>query len=119
MEREINNCLTFQATTEMGDYIMSIIMANQLLPMSWGAYNFKEIDNGLMFHVDGFKFHGDVEVSYDEGSDTFNVVFFNQTVTKRYTDVYFDELAELIDTYVEYDPENYESNVKGEFVSVI
>ena len=96
--------------------------------MSWGAHNWAAGEDKcsnlgfLRFNVQGHHFKGLVKISL-AFNDTYTVEFtkiggvkdkemsellgrtkFTQTaeVVETWTDVYFDELTERIDTYVEY-----------------
>ena len=82
---------------------------------SWGFNSPIAIENGLRFKVQGFKFHGVVEVTYNEGSDLFDVYFIKAgKVVKTIDGVFFDMLVETIDHYVE-KTADYEERVKAEY----
>lgn len=71
--------------------------------MCWGARNFnsvlesKEWSGGLQFWVDGFKFSGLVQVLLT-WSDTYTIKLDTEI---KLTDIYFDQLTEVIDSLVE------------------
>lgn len=90
--------------TSMANYILSILKCNITYLWSWGAHNFKAIENGLAFSVQGFIFTGIVNVIYEGGSDTFIVRLEKdgQTVKEENT-VYLDNLSDVIDGIVEKD----------------
>ena len=80
---------------------------------SWGANSWASIPEGLAFKVQGFKFKGVVKIVLTP-SDTYTIEFIKaKKVQKEMTDVYFDEMVDLIDGYVEYTGANYESDVKN------
>ena len=83
----------------MGNYILGILKSSGFVLWSWGSHNFRELpDNkGLSFSVNGFVYKGTVSVIYNQGSDTFDVLIGNE----KHENVYFDELAEIIDFNVE------------------
>lgn len=71
--------------------------------MSWGSHAFKNLDGkGLLFKVKGHKHKGYVLISLDwTVTHTIDFIATNGEVKKRITNVYFDELTERIDEYVE------------------
>lgn len=100
---------------EMAKYIMSILKTQLMVVWSWGLNSPIAIENGLRFKVQGFKFHGVVEVKYNEGSDLFDVSFIKAgKVVKTIDGVFFDMLVETIDHYVE-KTADYEERVKAEY----
>lgn len=111
--------MTQEATTEMGRYIWKILLMGGSKTMSWGIdpSTLKTIENGIKFHVQGFKHKGTVEISYDEGSDYFIVAFVkDEDATDRtiVEDVAFDELVDVIDRHVEYTGKDYKERVRQE-----
>ncbi len=111
--------MTEDATTEMAKYIWKIILSSGAIAMSWGIDpdSLRQIPNGLIFHVQGLKLKGYVEIVYDEGSDYFNVSFVkdeNPTEKETVEDVAFDELTNVIDRRVEYTGEDYNERVERE-----
>ena len=82
---------------------------------SWGCSNFKALPNneGLIFHVSGFKHVGWVKVVYDEGADLFNIFYLDndKQTQKIQKGIYFDELVDTIDREVE-KVANYNQRVK-------
>lgn len=100
---------------EMAKYIMSIFKTQLMVVWSWGFNSPIAIENGLRFKVQGFKFHGVVEVKYNEGSDLFDVSFIKAgKVVKTIDGVFFDMLVETIDYYVE-KTADYEKRVREEY----
>jgi hypothetical protein len=78
---------------------------------SWGSNSWKVISNGLSFRVQGFKFKGVVQVTLTP-FDTYKVEFIKaKKVIQEFTDVYFDELTNIIDATVEYTGDNYQNDV--------
>lgn len=112
--------MTERATTEMAKYIWKIIFTGGAISMSWGIdlTSLRQIENGISFHVQGFKHKGLVEIVYDEGSDYFNVSFVkdeNPTEREKVEDVAFDELVCIIDERVEYTGSDYKERIKREY----
>lgn len=103
-------------TTDMAQFIWSILITDPSLPMSWGVDtdSFECTDDALEFHVQGLLFTGNVRVIFIEGADLFEVAFYNEdgSLYKRVKDVYNDNLADVIDTTVENDREgDYDAKI--------
>lgn len=84
------------------------IVAGATMPvvMSWGARDFRGIDfEGMVtltFRVNGFRFNEWVLVSYNRGEDLYEIrLMKNHQVIKTITQVYCDQLGEIIDQEVE------------------
>jgi len=96
----------------MANYILKILKYSFSIFCSWGVTNLCALDNdsGLSFNVNGFLYKGKVSVIYNRGADLFNVIIGQDT----YTDIYFDELADFIDSKVEKEcsDDEYELQVK-------
>jgi len=83
----------------------------QMKVWSWGANSWTAIQNGLAFKVQGFKFKGIVQITLMP-SDTYTIQFSKaKMILKEITDVYFDEMVDIIDEYVEYTGANYSNDV--------
>ena len=97
----------------MAEYILTILRSQLMVIFSWGFNSPKRLpdDKGLRFNVEGFKYRGVVEVSYNIGSDLFEVHLSDGT---KVEDVYLDNLVEVIDSLVEMTP-NYEQRVQQEY----
>ena len=99
----------------MAVYIMQILSTKPNVVMSWGVCKFKALqgDEGVMFHVQGFKFNGWVKCVYDLGADLFNIFYIDNKgeTQKIQKGVFFDELVDTIDREVE-KVENYNQRVK-------
>ena len=97
----------------MAEYIMTILRSQLMVVFSWGFNSPKRLpdDKGLRFNVEGFKYRGVVEVSYNIGSDLFEVHLSDGT---KVEDVYLDNLVEVIDNLVE-KTSNYEQRVQQEY----
>ena len=106
---------------EMAKYIMSILKTQLMILWSWGACKYMALPNneGLIFHVQGYKFNGWVKVVYDEGADLFNVLYLTNKMkeVKEQQGIYFDMLVETIDNSVE-KCTNYEQRVKQQYALV-
>lgn len=82
---------------------------------SWGFHQPIAIENGLRFKVQGYKFRGVVEVTYNEAHDLFDVKLIKANkVVKTIHDVFFDMLVETIDYYIE-KTADYEKRVREEY----
>jgi hypothetical protein len=80
---------------------------------SWGAHAWTAIKDGLAFKVQGFKFKGVVQITLTP-FDTYKIEFIKaKKVVQEFTDVYFDELTNIIDATVEYTGDNYEHDVNN------
>ena len=96
----------------MAEYILQILKAQLMVVFSWGFHRPTRLpdDKGLKFLVNGFKHKGWVSVEYNAGTDLFDVTIGNE----RITDVYIENLVDVIDSAVErtYD---YEERVKRHY----
>lgn len=112
MEKENSIESQNQEDFEMAQYIYSILSSQIFVMMSWGFENPVTIRNGMKFKVSGFKFQGDVEIVYNEGQDLFDLAFINSK-NERHTllSIYFDQLLEVVDDFVE-KTENYKELVQ-------
>src|ERR1700722_6464514 len=80
---------------------------------SWGSHKWKVIENGLSFKCSGFLFTGVVSITLTV-FDTYKIQFIKaKKVIEEYNDVYFSEMVDIIDNYVEYTGDNYENDVKN------
>lgn len=113
MENEINDTKITQEDFEMAKYILTILLSNRIVVMSWGTHHAKTIKNGIRFQVNGFKHTGFVEIVYNHGKDLFDVklIGLENEVKKELNSIYFDELLETIDYAVER-VDNYNIAVK-------
>ena len=109
---------TYINIMEMANYIYSILRSQQIVMWSWGfnAPNALANNEGLLFHVNGFKHKGWVKIIYNGGTDLFIVILLNNNMieTIRIEDVYFDSLVEVIDEEVEHTSE-YVTRVTNEY----
>ena len=102
---------------EMANYILRILRSQFTIMLSWGFNHPVALpDNeGLRFNVQGFKFHGTVEVIYNEGWDLFDVRFIkNGKVIDTIEELYLDGIVDAIDRYVE-KTDDYQKRVKEEY----
>ena len=97
---------------EMAKYILQILRTQPIVVFSWSFHNAHDLPNGLRFNVDGFKYTGVVEVSYNVGSDLFDVVLSGNNT--KVEDVYLDNLVEVIDNLVE-KTSDYKHRVEVEY----
>ena len=99
----------------MARYIMSILKTRLMVVFSWGFNKPVALNNGLRFRVQGYKFHGVVDVIYNEGSDLFDLRFLKANkVVNTIDGVFFDMLVDTIDDYVENTPD-YDQRVKQQY----
>lgn len=90
--------------TEMAEYIMMILKSRLNILFSWGARRFTAIQDGLIFHVQGYLLNGWVKVVYNYGSDAFDVYFLtNIKELIKKEEAYIDNLVDVIDWNVEKD----------------
>jgi len=82
-----------------------LIGLGRIKVMSWGAHNWTGTKDALLFKVQGHHFKGVVKITL-KGDDTYTIEFFKNTteVVKTYEQVYFDDMVDIIDRYVEYIP---------------
>lgn len=103
-------------------YIMSIFSTQPNVVMSWGVCKFRALqgNSGIIFHVQGYKFNGWVKIVYDEGADLFNVFYLSNLgkTVKEQKGIYFDELVNTIDEYVEKTPD-YNQRVMQQYGVVV
>lgn len=101
---------------EMANYIFQILRSQPLIIWSWGFNSPEAVLNCLRFNVSGFKFSGIVEILYNDGSDLFDIYFFEgeQKVDVIYG-CYIDMLIDVIDNKVE-KVDNYKERVKREYL---
>ena len=102
--------------TSMAKYIMSILRTQLCVVWSWGFHNPTAIDNGLEFFVDGYIFKGKVRVSYIEYQDLFTVQLVDKdgSINKEQSEVYLNELVNVVDGMVER-CENYHERIKNDY----
>jgi hypothetical protein len=116
---EIENTIESQSQEDfvMAKYIYSILSTQIFVIMSWAFENPVTIKTGMRFTVSGFKFQGNVEIVYNDGADLFDVTFINSK-NERHTlsSIYFDQLLEVIDDFVE-KTENYEELIQKTYFS--
>lgn len=104
--------------TEMAEYIMMMLKRDLSILFSWGPKGFTVIQDGLMFHVQGYLLNGWVKVVYNYGSDAFDVYFLNnkKEQIKKVEEAYIDNLVEVIDFNVEKDGSfDYDQRVKEQY----
>lgn len=86
-------------------YIMRILSCKPNVVMSWGVCKFRALqgDEGVMFHVQGFKWNGWVKVVFDQGADLFNLFYIdNEGETKKIQmGIYVNQLVDVIGEAVE------------------
>ena len=106
---------------EMAHYIMSILRTQLMIMWSWGATKFMALPNneGLIFHVQGYKFNGWVKVIYNEEADLFSIHYLTNKMkeVKEQQGIYFDMLVEAIDSTVE-KTADYQQRVKQQYALV-
>lgn len=100
----------------------ALLLAGTNVFWSWGvsklvAFYYEEMPT-LAIRVQGFLHQGWVYVSYNVGFDLYEVrIIDDGEVVKKVDEVYFDELAGVVDALVERDPtwsdEEYEERVNA------
>ena len=107
---------------EMAKYILRILKSQLMVMLSWGVSDFRALPNneGLIFHVKGFKFVGWVKVVYNEGRDLFDIFFLNNEMETQKVEngIYLDMLVTAIDEAVE-KTKDYESDVRCSIINLI
>jgi len=82
-----------------------LFWGNAMMVLCWGAHGWMimprsdEFLGGLRFFVEGRKYKGKVDVMLD-GSDTYTVLMDER---EPHTDIYDEQLTEMIDYWVETD----------------
>lgn len=97
----------------IAEYILKVLRTQVIVVMSWGFHNAKPIEDGLAFNVQGFKFNGRVEITYDEGWDLFDIRLINEdgSVKEEALGVYIDGIVSTIDNLVEH-TSDYKERIK-------
>lgn len=107
---------------EMAKYILRILRSQLVVMLSWGVSDFRALPNneGLIFHVKGFKHVGWVKVVYNEGRDLFDIYYLNNDMEtlKVENGIYLDMLVTAIDEAVE-KTKDYESDVRCSIINLI
>ena len=104
--------------TRMAEYIMVILKSRWKIMWSWGCCKFTALNEGLMWHVQGYLLNGWVKVIYNYGTDAFDVFFLNnrKQLVKKVEEVYLDNLVDVIDWNVEKDNSfDYDKRVKQQY----
>ena len=104
--------------TRMAEYIMVILKSRLQIMWSWGCCKFTALNEGWMWHVQGYLLNGWVKVLYNEGTDAFDVYFLNnrKELVKEVSEVYLDNLVDVIDYHVEKDGSfDYDQRVKEQY----
>lgn len=103
----------------MFDHIKQILSAQPTFLSAWGFDEPVPFPGGMLFHVDGFKHQGYVQILYDEGDDTFIVVLLDEYLNAhaRFENVYIDQLVDVIDREVER-TDDYDERVKEFLLTV-
>lgn len=86
-------------------YILNILASQPNVMLSWGMSKLWPLkgDEGIIFHVEGFKFNGWVKIVYDQGADLFNISYIDNDghTRKKQNGIYVDTLVSTIDNEVE------------------
>lgn len=105
----------------MAKYILRILRSQLMVMLSWGVSDFRALPNneGLIFHVKGFKHVGWVKVVFNEGLDLFDIYYLNNDMETLKVDdgIYLDMLVTAIDEEVE-KTKNYEQDVRRSLVNL-
>ena len=102
---------------EMAKYIMQILKSRLTIIWSWGCCKFTALNEGLMWHVQGYLLNGWVKVVYNYGSDAFDVYFLtNKKELIKKEEAYIDNLVDVIDYNVEKDDSfDYDQRVREQY----
>ena len=94
--------------------INNILSSRMNVIMSWGLHNKRVITDGVKFDVQGFKFTGEVKITFDfaRSAETNLTSFKVQIGDEVTTGVTAEELIDFIDERVEL-VDNYEEAVKA------
>ena len=94
--------------------INNILISRMSVIMSWGLHNKRVITDGVRFDVQGFKFTGEVKITFDYARSHANKksTFKVQIGDNVSTGVTAEELIDLVDERVE-KVDNYEEAVKA------
>lgn len=116
--------MIYEIPKETADVVIGILKTRPITVMSWGAKGFASDTclgmNALRFSVNGFKHKGLVYVCYNEATDLFDVFLASDNIKTNslYTDIFFDELVDVIDSAVETDNhrgDEYKANIMNEY----
>lgn len=107
----------------MARYIWHILSLHPYIVMSWGIdlETLESDEQSLEFHVQGFIFNGNVRITYIDGTDVFQVSFYNEdgSLKELINDVYLSDLVDILDRRIENDgKEDYKKKV-GKWLSTI
>jgi riboflavin transporter FmnP len=87
--------------------VMNFLSAHKIILWSWGAHKYTNYqDKALIFMVNGHHHKGRVYIVLN-GADLFDIYLTSnqQNIKKTFTDIYIDELVELLDENIERIPE--------------
>lgn len=104
--------------TRMAEYIMILLKSRWQIMWSWGCCKFTALEDGMLFHVQGYLLNGWVKVLYNIGTDAFDVYFLNnkKELIKKIEEVYLDNLVDVIDYNVEKDGSfDYDQRVRQQY----
>ena len=107
---------------EMAKYILSILRSQLMVMLSWGCSDFRALPNneGIIFHVKGFKHVGWCKIVYNEGRDLFDIFYLSDEMEtlKVENGIYLDMLTTVIDLEIER-TKDYENDVRRSLVGLI
>ena len=87
--------------------------------MSWvlNPVTVRAVENGLRFHVQGFKHTGNVEIKLNEGADLYEIYLYDESgkLKDSHKDIYVDQLVDTIDRAVEYTGVDYQKKVDATY----
>ena len=97
----------------IAEYILKVLRTQVIVVMSWGFHSAKAIEDGLAFQVQGFKFNGRVEITYDDGWDLFDIRLIDEdgSIKEQVEGVFVDGIVSTIDNMVEH-TSDYKERVK-------
>lgn len=110
----------YSLTEKIAKYILSILLYDQAIPMSWGMEGPKPIYTdsmpGLEIRVHGYKHEGLVQILLNQGADTFEIRLLNEDgeLKSKTEDICIQELVSVADELVE-KTENYEERISSDY----
>lgn len=77
---------------------------NIIIVLSWGSRNFKTVQNGLEFTVNGFLYEGVVQITRD--NNNYSIKLASSDI--RLNNICLKDVVEIVDSLVEKDCSNEE-----------
>lgn len=88
--------------TDTARQIMLILGSNPVMVKSWGFNSPHAISDGLSFRVNGYRFKGIVQITYNWAEDNYDIDFISDTKSKQTKeDILFTSVVDEVDRFVE------------------